>query len=155
MVITSLTVISLPTANPEGFFTRDRRYKVIIEGGYQDNWRSITLGVDEFSIPKNTLRVHLGIDYDLDLVSRLNEEGVMEAVCEPPTGALELDYNFFLRIQRPRGMLVEDGRLFYDKSLLADQPDLAKSFLTYLSEQWDAGKSFHQIYSEIQNRTSG
>ncbi|MBI4980388.1 hypothetical protein HZC30_02400 [Candidatus Woesearchaeota archaeon] len=149
---TALSIINSAanTTNLKDFFTRDRYYKIIIEGGYQDNWRNITLDVGEFCIPENTLRIHPGTDYDLDLTSRLNEQGAMETVSEKPENALEIDYNFFLGIQRPRGILVEDGRLFYDKSLLTDQPDLAMRFLSYLSAQWGSGRSFHQIYREIQ-----
>ncbi len=134
------------------FFCRDRPSRVLIEGGFQDSWKKAYLDVGEFTIPEGTLRIHPGVDYDLDLVAKLNAQGSMEMVNVQPTPALEIPYNFFTGIQRPRGLLTEDGQLFYDCSLLDDQPDLAINFIRYLGEQYKAGKSFHQLYAEVKEQ---
>ena len=134
------------------FFLRDRLSRIILEGGYQSSWRKTHLDIGEFLIPEGTLRIHPGVDYDLDLIARLGSNGKMEKVSVEPKETLEIDYNFFLYINRPRGLLVEDGRLFYDRSLLIEQPDLAVNFLMYFEQQYKEGKSFHQIYLRIKEK---
>jgi len=134
------------------FFFRDRPSRILLEGGCQNDWKRIHLDLGEFVIPEGTERIHPGTDYDLDLIARMNPEGRMERVAVQPQQAFEINYNFFLRINRPRGILVEDGRLFYDLSLLVDQPDLATNFLRYLAQEYLKGRGFHQIYQEIQSR---
>lgn len=131
------------------FFSRDIPARVILEGGSHKGWAKLRLDIGEFLIHEGTLRIHPGIDYDLNLMARLDGARRMESVDVEPTEALRIGYSIFRGIDRPRGLMTDDGRLFYDLSLLSGQPNLAGNFLKYFEMQFNEGKSFHQIYLEI------
>src|SRR4030042_702490 len=55
------------------------KVRVIIEGGFQDEWRDLHVDADAYVIPQGTMKVDVG--YVLDLVARVNE-GRLELVDE-------------------------------------------------------------------------
>ncbi|MBD3208862.1 hypothetical protein GF367_00390 [Candidatus Woesearchaeota archaeon] len=135
-------------ASLKNFFTIDRGVKVIIEGGYQSGWNDLHLDATEFVIPEDTasiilrkhnaytLTMHVGNDYCLGFV-------------EDAEKTLRLKYSLHQGIQMPRGLLVEDGRFFYDQDMYRDQPEHVRQFLHYLEQQYREGVGFHNLHERI------
>ena len=93
------------------------------------------------------------ICYDLDLVAKLDSAGKMVPVqtLANERKKLELDYNFFCRVQRPTTLITEDGRVYHDCGLMAHGSCNAgrlKSFIDHLVRDYGGGdvvnKAYHQ-----------
>lgn len=112
--------------------SQDDDVRVIIEGGYQDDWSRHNMDTDRYVIPKDSTTVNLGKEYDLDLVAKLKEDGTIERVHVDPKNRItaKIDYIWLTRIQRPRILITEDGRIFFDIVKMND--DHNRSFLPHL-----------------------
>lgn len=138
----------------EGFFSKNKTTKVILEVGKPSPWRQIGVDIGEYAIPEETLRVHFRLSQcDLDLLLRINEDGGIQEVFDEPHEALTLSYINW-SMARPRSMLTEDGRLFHDRELLR-QPELVQGFLQYLDHHYQQGRGFHEIYTSLQESRNG
>ncbi|MBN1275667.1 hypothetical protein JXA12_05250 [Candidatus Woesearchaeota archaeon] len=136
----------------EGFFSRNKPLRVLIEGCFQPGRENINLDVGEYVIPETTTSIQLGITgYDLDLVARLDGQESMEFLSQAREGLL-LDYNNLTRIRRPRCLLADDGRLYYDRRLLRERPAPAASFVRFLHEQHREGRGFHDLYELVKRQ---
>ena len=131
-------------------FRGDSKIRCLIEGGYQDDWNRHHLDGDRYVIPDSTTTIRIGFSYDLDLIARVNGQGDVEFVDVDPRQrtTVEPDYNSFRRIQRPRAVITEDGRIFYDRELLGrESPNLYK--LPSLIEILREIGSFDDVYEKF------
>lgn len=122
--------------------------RVIIEGGYQDDWMTHTTDSGRYDIPEgvNRLVIHC---YNLDLVGRLNSENDLEEVPKTATiNSQELDYNFFTRIQRPTTIVVDDGRVYHDKGLMTPPEDMNAERLSSFLKFFKVNGGFEEYYHE-------
>ena len=130
--------------------------RVIIEGGYQDDWSTQYVDRETYTIPQDVSRITLASGYTLDLLLRLDDgKPVMVQVSDAERKPLCLDYNWFLRIQRPTTIITDDGRVFHDMQLLRAGDGLndqrLKRFLRTIAEQYGNG-GFQRVY---ERRTFG
>ncbi|MBI4148481.1 hypothetical protein HY490_04280 [Candidatus Woesearchaeota archaeon] len=95
----------------------------------------------------------------LDTVVRLDDgKPVVVQVPDTERKPLCLDYNWFLRIQRPTTIITEDGRVFHDMQLLKAGDGLndqrLKHFLRTVAEQYGNG-GFQRVYErrKLENET--
>ncbi len=122
--------------------------RVIIEGGYQDEWMTHTTDSDRYDIPEGITRLVIHC-YELDLVGRLNQEGDLETIpSAEQVSPQELNYNFFTRIQRPTTVIVDDGRVYHDKGLMTPPDGMnaqrLSSFLKYLKSNGGFEEYYHE-----------
>ena len=119
--------------------------RVILEGGFQDDWWTQTRDFWRYDIKDDINRLIIS-NYKLDLVGKLNSENDLEITTyrEIPR-VLDLDYDTWNRIQRPTTLIVDDGRVYHDKQLMEGcNSKRLPSFLDYLK---DMG-GFEKIYRE-------
>jgi len=97
--------------------------RMIIEGGFQDDWRSHYFDLFEAEVPEGVTKLHLGMGFDLDLLARIQKSGtlVIDATSTGARADLTLGkrgYDYFMRINRVCTVIVEDGRVYHDRGLL-------------------------------------
>ena len=105
---------------------------MLVELGSQDEWSSFTVDRTEFSLPKDITKVRL-CRYDFTLVLRTNTTGGLSSVPPAPERLLDLGYPIQYFAYRPRTLLTEDGRIYFDQTL--DQ-NILHSYLDTLREQY-------------------
>jgi hypothetical protein len=131
--------------------------RVLIEGGFQDDWSTHTIDRGRYKIPQETVTLTIGSHYRLDLVARVNQAGVLERVESPQNTpstdktTQSLDYNYFFRIQRPTTILTEDGRIYFDRSLWESPAnrDRLTDFLSALRAQYGSPARKNHVYREL------
>ncbi len=106
-------------------------HRVIIEGGFQDDWKNHTVDRINHFIPYEVTSIKIST-YDYTLIAREEEYGLTQVECEfQEKEALKLNYSIFRGIQRPRSIIVEDGRVFYDKKI---DPRHLESYINVITD---------------------
>jgi len=119
--------------------------RCVIEGSSSNKWETICLDTQIFGIPKGTNKIKI-IDYNLDLILFTNDERILISPKKENLKMIEVDYPRFRRIQRPRTIIAEDGRIYYDLNLIS-QNFFEKLFMKI--EKYYPQNSFLEIYQKI------
>ncbi len=151
---------------------REQRYRrqhpelrrMIIEGGFQDDWRTHYFDLFEAEVPEGVTKIHLGMGSDLDLVARMQTSGIL-VIDATSTGARadltlgKRGYNYFIRINRVCTAIIEDGRVYHDRGLIQtplDFNDNSQRLADTLDSIRETGYSlpgdFDRLYADIQSK---
>ncbi|MBI4155443.1 hypothetical protein HY498_05160 [Candidatus Woesearchaeota archaeon] len=124
--------------------------RVIIEGGFQDDWNVHHFDSEVIAVPYNITTIYTGL-YNLDRVE------LKKDVWVPIGGSLDtvekLDFNYIWGIvQRPCTILIEDGRIFHDLDILDGSSHFRlTSTLNALKKEY--GKNyFEEAYRVIKSK---
>ncbi|MFC1753563.1 hypothetical protein ACFL96_09260 [Thermoproteota archaeon] len=128
--------------------------KLIISGGSQDDWHTHQLDRYEHDVAPDVERIKIG-RYNLDLVARVNSEGLAEEV--KPSGdpnTLEMKtYLYIFRILRPTTILTEDKRIYHDRTLFEGcNAERLNSLLEVLMEEYSG--DFEERYKMLMSGVS-
>lgn len=135
--------------------------RVIIEGGFQNDWNRHHLDSGRFNIPQKTLKIEIPLKgYYFYPVKKLAgvyvwDDIVPDDSCNFDGEYVTGDYNTLFGIQRPATILVEDGRIFHDLGLLCgDNKKNSRRLISLIKalEERYGEDFFNLVYKELEEK---
>lgn len=114
---------------------REKSSRVIVEGGYQDDWRTYNSSVIEKVVPPSCTRIScISGSYVLTLVGEWGNGDLQWFDQISANGeAIELSITD-VGLLRPRTLITEDGRIFHDVTLLESEGEIEQKRLVHYLE---------------------
>lgn len=146
---------------PESLVSKKKlSMRILIEGGDHQGWRNSQLDMMCQDIPEDITCLNIDDIYSFDLVGLIKPDGTLEERTANPeqSRTLSLEYSILLGIPRPTTIIIEDGRVFHDLSLLNSDIEVnnqrLKLFLKSIVEKYGRKESFEKTYKQLQNQSS-